>query len=165
MTLHCPPDTGFKIQALAVWGRACFKSVTEAPTMCNVCAWAGNKRLFLWNLYITAADEPAISDFPGSIWVGNWAVELSGVTSSISAKWLFTLGSHYVRTREITLRGWLPITTPATQYCGEPPWPKCSVLGLRPPEFAFRILCLEWSLECSVISLISPSSGGSYGPF
>ena len=24
------------------------------------------------------------------------------------------------------------------QYCGEPPWPRGSVFGLRPPEFEFR---------------------------
>ena len=30
---HCPPDTGFEIRALAVWGRACYLSVTEAPTI------------------------------------------------------------------------------------------------------------------------------------
>ena len=42
-----------------------------------------------------------------------------------------------------------------SQYCGEPPWPRSSVLGLRPPGFEFRILCLE----DSVISIISPSSG------
>ena len=47
-----------------------------------------------------------------------------------------------------------------SQYCGEPPWPRGSVLGLRPPELEFRILCLE----DSVISIISPSSGGSPGP-
>ena len=35
-----------------------------------------------------------------------------------------------------------------------------SVLGLRPPGLEFRILCLE----DSVISIISPSSGGSPGP-
>ena len=34
------------------------------------------------------------------------------------------------------------------------------VLGLRPPGLEFRILCLE----DSVISFISPSSGGSSGP-
>ena len=34
-----------------------------------------------------------------------------------------------------------------------------SVLGLRPPGLEFRILCLE----DSVISFISPSSGGSPG--
>ena len=31
MRWHCPPDTGFEIRALAVWGRACYFSVTEVP--------------------------------------------------------------------------------------------------------------------------------------
>ena len=55
------------------------------------------------------------------------------------------------------------VSSPSTcesQYCGEPPWPRGGVLGLRPPGFEFRILCLE----DSVISIISPSSGGSPGP-
>ena len=55
------------------------------------------------------------------------------------------------------------VSSPSTcesQYCGEPPWPRGSVLGLRPPGLEFRILCLE----DSVISIISPSSGGSPGP-
>ena len=55
------------------------------------------------------------------------------------------------------------VSSPSTcesQYCGEPPWPRGSVLGLRPPGLEFRILCLEES----VISIISPSSGGSPGP-
>ena len=50
------------------------------------------------------------------------------------------------------------VSSPSTcesQYCGEPPWPRGSVLGLRP-----WILCLE----DSVILIISPSSGGSPGP-
>ena len=47
-----------------------------------------------------------------------------------------------------------------SQYCGEPPWPRGSVLGLRPPGLEFRILCLE----DSVILIILPSSGGSPGP-
>ena len=55
------------------------------------------------------------------------------------------------------------VSSPSTcesQYCGEPPRPRGSVLGLRPPGLEFRILCLE----DSVISIISPSSGGSPGP-
>ena len=55
------------------------------------------------------------------------------------------------------------VSSPSTcesQYCGEPPWPRGSVLGLRPPGLEFRILCLE----DSVISIISPSSGGYPGP-
>ena len=52
------------------------------------------------------------------------------------------------------------VSSPSTcesQYCGEPPSPRGSVLGLRPPGLEFRILCLE-------DSIISPSSGGSPGP-
>ena len=52
------------------------------------------------------------------------------------------------------------VSSPSTcesQYCGEPPWPRGSVLGLRSPVLEFRILCLE-------DSVISPSSGGSSGP-
>ena len=44
-------------------------------------------------------------------------------------------------------------STCKTQYCGEPPRPRGSVLGLRPPGLEFQILCLEGS----VISFISPS--------
>ena len=52
------------------------------------------------------------------------------------------------------------LSTCESQYCGEPSCPRGSVLGLRPPGLEFRILCLE----DSVISIISPSSGGSPGP-
>ena len=55
------------------------------------------------------------------------------------------------------------VSSPSTcesQYCGEPPWPRGSVLGLRPPGREFRILCLE----DSIISIISLSSDGSPGP-
>ena len=55
------------------------------------------------------------------------------------------------------------VSSPSTcksEYCGEPPWPRGSVLGLRPPGLEFRFLCLE----DSVISIISLSSGGSPGP-
>ena len=55
------------------------------------------------------------------------------------------------------------VSSPSTcesQYCGEPPWPRGSVLGLRPLALEFRILCLE----DSVISIIWQSSGGSPGP-
>ena len=32
-------------------------------------------------------------------------------------------------------------STCESQYCGEPPWPRGSVLGLRPPGLEFWILC------------------------
>ena len=31
----------------------------------------------------------------------------------------------------------LPHSLVETQYCGEPSWSRCSVLGLRPPGFDF----------------------------
>ena len=37
---HCPPDTGFEIQTLAVWGQARHLSVTEAPH--NTSGWGRN---------------------------------------------------------------------------------------------------------------------------
>ena len=54
----------------------------------------------------------------------------------------------------------LPRSLVNIKYCGEPHWPRGSVLGLRPPGFEFRILCLKGI----VISFIPPSSGGSPDP-
>ena len=46
---HCPPDTGFDIRALAVWGRARYLSVTEAPHntdfLINNCLSLGNHQI------------------------------------------------------------------------------------------------------------------------
>ena len=48
---HCPPDTGFEIRALAVWSRARYLPVTEAPHNINSHTWMGKKHfLFLSNL-------------------------------------------------------------------------------------------------------------------
>ena len=41
---HCPPDTGFEIRALAVWGRARYLSVTGAPHNTNFHTWMGKKQ-------------------------------------------------------------------------------------------------------------------------
>ena len=46
------------------------------------------------------------------------------------------------------------------QYCGEPPWPRGTVLDLKPPALEFRIMCLEGS----IISMILSSSWGYPGP-
>ena len=43
MRWHCPPDTGFEIRALAVWGRARYLSVTEAPHNTKFNTWMENK--------------------------------------------------------------------------------------------------------------------------
>ena len=44
---HCPPDTGFEIRALAVWGRARYLSVTEAPHNTDFHTWMGKKHFFV----------------------------------------------------------------------------------------------------------------------
>ena len=44
---HCPPDTGFEIRALAVWGRARYLSVTEAPHNTDFPTWIGRKHFFV----------------------------------------------------------------------------------------------------------------------
>ena len=43
MRWHFPPDTGFEIRALAVWGRARYLSVTEAPHNTEFYTWMGKK--------------------------------------------------------------------------------------------------------------------------
>ena len=50
MRWHCPSDTGFEIRFLAVWGRARYLSVTEAPHNTDFHTWMGEKQfLFLSN--------------------------------------------------------------------------------------------------------------------
>ena len=43
MKWHCPADTGFEIQALAVWGRAPYLSITEAPQILKLYEWTRKK--------------------------------------------------------------------------------------------------------------------------
>ena len=44
---HCPPDTGFEIWALAIWGQARYLSVTEAPHNTDFHTWMGKKHFFV----------------------------------------------------------------------------------------------------------------------
>ena len=46
---HCPPDTGFEIRALAVWGRARYLSVTEAPHNTDFHTWMGKINVLIKN--------------------------------------------------------------------------------------------------------------------
>ena len=43
-------------------------------------------------------------------------------------------------------KNFLPRSLVKFSYCGEPLWPKGSVLGLRPTGLEFQILCLEGSV-------------------
>ena len=55
---HCPPDTGFEIRALAVWGRARYLSVTEAPHNTNFHTWMGKKHFCFFQTAETGNRAP-----------------------------------------------------------------------------------------------------------
>ena len=55
---HCPPDTGFEIRALAVWGRARYLSVTEAPHNTNFHTWMGKKHICFFQTAETGNRTP-----------------------------------------------------------------------------------------------------------
>ena len=55
---HCPPDTGFEIRALAVWGRARYLSVTEAPHNSNFHTWMGKKQFCFFQTAETGNRTP-----------------------------------------------------------------------------------------------------------
>ena len=55
---HCPPDTGFEIRTLAVWGRARYLSVTEAPHNTNFHTWMGKKHFCFFQTADTGNRTP-----------------------------------------------------------------------------------------------------------
>ena len=55
---HCPPDTGFVILALAVWGRTRYLSVTEAPRNTEFYEWMGKKRFCFFQTAETGKRTP-----------------------------------------------------------------------------------------------------------
>ena len=55
---HCPPDTGFEIPALAVWGRARYLSVTEAPHNTDFHTWMGKKHFCFFQAAETGNRTP-----------------------------------------------------------------------------------------------------------
>ena len=55
---YCPPDTGFEIRALAVWGRARYLSVTEAPHNTNFHTWMGKKQFCFFQTAETGNRTP-----------------------------------------------------------------------------------------------------------
>ena len=56
---HCPPDTGFEIRALAVWGRARYLSVTEAPHNTDFHTWMGKKHFCFFQTTETGNRTPS----------------------------------------------------------------------------------------------------------
>ena len=58
MRWHCPPNTGFEIRALAVWGRARYLSVTEAPHNTDFHTWMGKKHFCFFETAETGNRTP-----------------------------------------------------------------------------------------------------------
>ena len=58
MRWHCPPDTGFEIRALVVWGRARYLSVTEAPHNTDFYTWMGKKHFCFFQTAETGNRTP-----------------------------------------------------------------------------------------------------------
>ena len=52
------PDTGFEIRALAVWGRARYLSVTEAPHNTDFHTWMGKKHFCFFETAETGNQTP-----------------------------------------------------------------------------------------------------------
>ena len=55
---HCPPDTGFEIRSLAVWGRARYLSGTEAPHNTEFYTWMGKKQFCFFQTAETGNRTP-----------------------------------------------------------------------------------------------------------
>ena len=55
---HYPPDTGFEIRALAVWGRVRYLLVTEAPHNTDFHTWMGKKQYFFFQTAETGNRTP-----------------------------------------------------------------------------------------------------------
>ena len=55
---RCPPDKGFEIRALAVWGRARYLSVTEAPHNTDFHTWMGKKHFCFFQTAQTGNRTP-----------------------------------------------------------------------------------------------------------
>ena len=55
---HCSPDTEFEIRALAVWDRARYLSVTEAPNNTDFHTWMGKKHFCFFQTAETGNRTP-----------------------------------------------------------------------------------------------------------
>ena len=72
---HCPPDTGFEIRALAVWGRARYLSVTEAPHNTDFHTWMEKKHFCFFETAETGS------------YVNKWMVYWVTHTERYKMKW------------------------------------------------------------------------------
>ena len=89
---HCPPDTGFEIRALAVWGRARYLSVTEAPHNTDFHTWMGKKHFCFFQTAETGNRTPD-SGVKGS-GANHYPRAPARLVSSSSKSWLYVIFQH-----------------------------------------------------------------------
>ena len=97
---HCPPDTGFEIRALAVWGRARYLSVTEAPHNTNFHTWMGKKHFCFFQTAETGNRTPnsgvkgsGANHYPRAPAPHRWCLQNYmekgwELTSELTSKWI-----------------------------------------------------------------------------
>ena len=108
---HCPPDTGFEIRTLAVWGRARYLSVTEAPHNTNFHTWMGKKHFCFFQTAETGNRTP------------NSGVKGSGA-------------NHYPRAPALIFLQNLTSACAVAYYRKEMKWNES---GFRPPLCTYRL--------------------------
>ena len=84
MRWHCTPDTEFEIRTLAVWGRARYLSVTEAPHDNDFYTWMRKKDLYFFQTAETGNRTP------------NSGVKGSGANLYPRASALFSTNCHEI---------------------------------------------------------------------
>ena len=87
---YCPPDTGFVIQALAVWGRARYLSVTEAPHNTDFHTWMGKKHFCFFHVFVSECDRYPTQKLytKCSIWLHTiWMVSVY-IPFKLSLEWM-----------------------------------------------------------------------------
>ena len=107
-----PPDAGFEIRALAVWGRARYLSVTEAPHNTDFYTWMGKKHfLFLSNPPGSGTELGTLEGWkvavltttlgPRPLFQGRILICIRcSLKHTTTLFFLFSLSDHYIRNRE-----------------------------------------------------------------
>ena len=108
MRWHCPPDTGFEIRAQAVWGRARYLSVTEAPHNTDSHTWMGR------NIFVSLK-PPRPGTEPRTL-----AWKAAVLTTTLGPPPLKLEGQSCVQTRDLRLSKHVALNnTPGPNYLSE----------------------------------------------
>ena len=115
---HCPPDTGFEIRALAVWGRVRYLSVTEAPH--NTDCFNLRKTLTRWWLNVGPPSTTVVQHQAniGSTSVQQYLIAMYGITFYIG--WILVKLIH--QCYDVGWKLWLPDILISSNDAGNYSW-------------------------------------------